>query len=470
MRQVPRLVIAGTASNVGKTTVASALVRALANRGLRVAVFKCGPDYLDPSYLSRAAASVCHNLDGWMMGRDAIVDSFNAATAGADIAVIEGVMGLFDGADVSSEVGSTAELAKWLNAPVLLVTDCSGMARSAAAMVRGYCEFDPAVRFAGVLCNRVGSRSHLESLRVAIERTPVRGALPKRPDLAFPSRHLGLHRATDASAELIDQWARMLEEWCDIDALLVEVRGALRPPDDSATITMFEERETWVSIVPPRCRIGIARDAAFQFYYEYNLRSLERAGAQLVYFSPLTEASLPDVDGVYLGGGYPELFARELAANGTMLDAVRNASNSGMPIYAECGGLMYLCDHIQSSEGRFSTVGVFRATAVLEAQRVALGYASVQTHRASLLGGVGTTFRGHQFRYSRLDWQAEVSPTAYSVTVRRGGQSSDEGFVSNSTLGSYVHAHWGSSPEVPRAFVEACMGYRNRERRVNFEG
>jgi cobyrinic acid a,c-diamide synthase len=464
-QQVPRVVIAGTASNVGKTTIASALIRALVKRGMRVAAFKCGPDYLDPSYLSCAASGVCHNLDGWMMGRAAVVDSFDTATSGADIAVIEGVMGLFDGADPRSDVGSTAEVAKWLNAPVLLVTDCSGMARSAAAMVQGYCDFDRALRVVGVLCNRVGSKSHYESLKAAITRVPVLGALPKRPELTFPSRHLGLHRASDASAEHIEQWAMALEEWCDIDAIAMHARSvAFQANNDDAADDTGEQRQTWVSMSPPRCRIGVAWDAAFQFYYEHNLRSLERAGAELVRFSPIADATLPDVDGLYLGGGYPELCAESLAANSGMLAALREASAFGMPIYAECGGLMYLCANIQSRVGTFPMVGVFPATAVLKEQRVALGYASVTTRRPTILGDAGTAFRGHQFRYSDLEWEAGIGTTAYELTVRRTGNVSEEGFVCNSTLGSYVHAHWGSNPDVPGAFVAACVQYGERRR------
>lgn len=464
VRQLPRLVIAGTASNVGKTTVASALISALVKRGLRVAVFKCGPDYLDPSYLGRAASGVCHNLDGWMMGQAAVVDTFNTATSGADIAVIEGVMGLFDGADPRSDVGSTAEIAKWLNAPVLLITDCSGMARSAAAMVQGYRDFDGALRIVGVLCNRVGSKSHLDSLKAAIARTTVFGALPKRPELAFPSRHLGLHRASEESAVHIEQWASALEEWCDIDAIVMHARSVLQVGDvDSDDAT--EQRQTWTSITPPRCRIGIASDPAFQFYYEHNLRSLERAGAELVRFSPIGDDALPNVDGIYLGGGYPELFGAELAANAAMLTAMREASALGMPIYAECGGLMYLCASIRAHGAEFAMVGVFDATAVLGQQRVALGYASVLTRKPTLLGPAGTELRGHQFRYSDLEWHSEAPATGYELSVRRTGLVSAEGFSKHATLGSYVHAHWGSSPEAPRAFVEACARYRQRRER-----
>lgn len=451
-RAVPRLVVAGTASNVGKTTFTSALVRLFTQRGLRVAVFKCGPDYLDPSYLALAANSVCHNLDGWMMGQRAVVDTFETATANVDIAVIEGVMGLFDGADARSEAGSTAEIAKWLDAPVVLVADCSGMARSAGALVRGFRDFDPQVNLAGVVCNRVGSKSHLELLTAAIAPTFVYGGLPKRAELAFPSRHLGLHRAAAASVEVIDQWASAVAEWCDVDAL---VRSA------SATSLVGVGLADTGSDVR-RCRIGVAEDAAFQFYYAHNLRSLERAGAELVRFSPMTDTTLPDVDGVYLGGGYPELYAAELSGNFRMLHALRRASASGMPIYAECGGLMYLCANIRNDVGKFPMVGIFEADAVLRQQRTALGYATVTTSRPTLLGLVGTTFRGHQFRYSELEWPSELTATSYRMTVRRTGQTSSEGFLRGNTLGSYVHAHWGSNSEVPRAFVEHCSLYRER--------
>lgn len=456
-RAVPRLVIAGTASNVGKTTFTSALARVFTQRGLRVAVFKCGPDYLDPSYLALAANTVCHNLDGWMMGQRAVVDTFESATANADVAVIEGVMGLFDGADPQSDAGSTAEIAKWLDSAVVLVADCSGMARSAGALVRGFRDFDPELKLAGVVCNRVGSKSHLSSLTAAIAPTVVYGGLPKRAELSFPSRHLGLHRAAATSGEVIEQWANAVTEWCDIDGLL---RSAGASSADAVSAQVSEP----ASMDSRRCRIGVADDAAFQFYYEHNLRSLERAGAELVRFSPMTDPTLPDVDGVYLGGGYPELYASELSGNSKMLHALRRASVSGMPIYAECGGLMYLCSNIRTDAGTFPMVGIFEADAVLRQQRMALGYATVSTSRPTLLGPIGTSFRGHQFRYSELEWPSEVAVTGYRMTVRRTGQMSSEGFLRGNTLGSYVHAHWGSNPDVPRAFVEHCAVYRERFR------
>jgi len=310
---IPRLVVAGVSSGVGKTTVTVGLCRALRARGLTVALFKCGPDYLDPTYHQRAAGAVSHNLDGWMMGREAVVATFLRAARGADVAIVEGVMGLYDGASATGEVGSTAELAKWLGAPVLLVVDAGGMARSVAALVAGFARFDADLTIAGVIANRVGGRGHLDLLRQAQREPPIVGGLTVADELAFPERHLGLRTAQpDAVAESLFQgWGARAGEQIDLDAVLAIARDA--PPlaaPEMATTAPADGRA--------RCRIGVAQDEAFHFYYEDNLRRLEALGAQLVPFSPVRDARLPEVDGLYIGGGYPEVHARALAANAAL--------------------------------------------------------------------------------------------------------------------------------------------------------
>ncbi|HMG22661.1 MAG TPA: cobyrinate a,c-diamide synthase, partial [Kofleriaceae bacterium] len=323
---VARLVIAGTASGVGKTSVTVGLTRALRARGLRVAVFKCGPDYLDPTYHARATGAVCQNLDGWMMGRAAVAATFASAARGADLALIEGVMGLYDGASPIGDEGSTAEIAKWLAAPVVLVCDASGMARSIAALARGFAAFDPAVAIAGVVCNRVGSRGHLDILRKATGGEPrVLGGFPVDAALGFPERHLGLHtadrdRVPDA---LLAAWGERAAEWLDVEAILAAARAAPELPatttgDDAGTAATAAT----AARSEPRCRIGLALDEAFHFYYDDNLRRLEQLGAELVRFSPVRDAELPAVDGLYLGGGYPEVHAEALAANTAMRGAI----------------------------------------------------------------------------------------------------------------------------------------------------
>jgi cobyrinic acid a,c-diamide synthase len=448
MLTLPRLVLAGVSSGVGKTTATVGLCRALAARGLKVAAFKCGPDYLDPTYHQRATGTASHNLDGWLMGREAALATFTAAGAGADIAVIEGVMGLFDGASPDGDQGSTAEIARWLSAPVLLVVDASGMARSLAALVGGFAAFDPALPLAGVVANRVGSRGHLELLRKVQAAPPIIGALPREERHAFPRRHLGLRTADpDAVPEaLVAAWGALVEEWWNLDAVLALARAA--PPLPAPP-----------PAPPPsarRCRIGLALDDAFHFYYRDNLRRLEALGAELVPFSPLHDAVLPAVDGLYLGGGYPEVHAAALAANAPMRTAIRRLAGEGRPVYAECGGLMYLCDAIRTPDGsRHPMVGLLAGEAVMSPSLEALGYVEVETRAASCLGGAGLRFRGHQFRYSRLGG-ADGAEQVYAVRARRGGATFPEGYRVGSVLGSYVHAHWASNPLVAEGFVRSC--------------
>ena len=450
---IPRLVLGGTASGVGKTTLVVSLIRALRSRGLGVAAFKAGPVYLDPTYHARATGAACHNLDGWMMGRQAVRATFARAAEGADIALIEGVMGLYDGASPTGEAGSTAEIAKWLEAPVLLVVDASGMARSIAALAQGFSAYDPALRVAGVLANRVGSRGHLDLLRQALRDPPILGGLPTEPALAFPERHLGL-RSADAQVlpdRLLDAWGATATEWITIDRLLEVARSA--PP--------LERIAASPARAAPRCRIGVALDAAFHFYYEDNLRRLQQLGAELVCFSPIADPALPAVDGLYLGGGYPEAHAEALSSNGAMRGAIADFAARGGPIYAECGGLMYLSGAIRTCDARsHAMVGLLPGVAVVHDRLQALGYVEVETQARSLLGPAGARFRGHQFRYSELVEVPDATERLYRVRRRRGGDVTLEGYRVGSVVASYVHAHWASNPLVAESFVAACSDAR----------
>jgi cobyrinic acid a,c-diamide synthase len=449
---MPRLIVAGTASGIGKTSMMVGLTRALRERGLKVAVFKCGPDYLDPTYHVRAAGSTCHNLDGWMMGRDAVVATFARASEGADIALIEGVMGLFDGASPTTEEGSTAEIAKWLDAPMMLVVDVSGMARTVAAIARGVAAFDPELRLAGILCNRVGSRGHLDILGRALSDLPVLGGLPNEPALTFPERHLGLRTADEQAVPdpILSELGRVTGEWCDLDAILTVARAA---PLVSCQLSAKPDAAS-----PSRCRIGVAFDEAFHFYYEYNLHLLKSLGAELVYFSPISDRRLPDVNGLYIGGGYPELHAEALSANRSMRQQISVFAADGGTIYAECGGLMYLCDAIKTLDGRrHPMAGVIPAHAVMHERLQALGYVEVETQAVSALGPAGLRFRGHQFRYSELQALKDRIDCAYRVVRRRDGQAVAEGYTVKNTLASYVHAHWASNPTIAERLVDACV-------------
>lgn len=461
-RDMPRLVIAGVSSGVGKTTLSVALARALRARGLRVTMFKCGPDYLDPTYHARAVGHATQNLDGWMMGREAVRSTFLEATRDADVAIIEGVMGLFDGASPTSEEGSTAEIAKWLEAPVVLVVDAAGMARSVAALVEGFVGFDPALRVAGVIANRVGSRGHAELLQKSLRCQRLLGALPREAAVRFPERHLGLRTADEQALpeSAFEAWGSLAAEWLQLDALLELARSAPALADELVPQA--------VRPGPDRARIGIARDEAFHFYYVDNLRRLEAFGATLVPFSPLHDARLPDVDGLYLGGGYPEEHAATLSANHSMRADVLAFAQRGGPIYAECGGLMFLTQAIRTLDGaRHEMVGLLPTEACMREKLQALGYVEVETQTRSLLGAKGARFRGHQFRYSELEPEppAALLERAYSLRRRRGAETTSEGYLRNNVLASYVHAHWASNPNVAAAFVEACASFRREPRR-----
>jgi cobyrinic acid a,c-diamide synthase len=435
---ISRLVVAGAASGVGKTTVMVAMTAALRARGLRVATFKCGPDYLDPTYHSRASGAPSHNLDGWMMGRDAVLATFARQTRDADIALIEGMMGLHDGRTAGSDEASAAQLAKWLRAPVVVVIDASAMARTFAAVAEGLRGFDREVDVAGAFANRVGSRAHAELLqRASAGHVPLVGALPADASHAFTERHLGLVAAdpTRVPEATVAAWARTFAEWNDVDAL---VALAARAP-------ALDLPSTPAPAHPPRCRIAVARDAAFHFYYDDNLERLVAAGAELVWFSPLADARVPACDGVYLGGGYPEVHAAALAANEPMRASLRAAAAAGVPIYAECGGLMYLCDAIRTRDGEHAMLGLVAGTAVVRDRLQALGYVEVETAAPTLFGARGVKLRGHQFRYSTLEG---AHPN--------GAYGGVDSFGDGNVLGSWVHVHWASNPAAADAFVARC--------------
>jgi len=459
---VPRLMIAATGSGVGKTTATIALIGALRARGLRVAAFKCGPDYLDPSYHRRAAGAPSHNLDGWMMDRASVLATFERGAANADVAVIEGMMGLFDGASPIADAGSSAEIAKWLDVPVILVADASGMARTVAAIAHGFAHFDRSLHLAGIICNRVGSRGHLDLLRSASVEVPVLGGFPSDAKLAFPERHLGLIRADDESVAkpLFDAWTAMAAQWLDLDAIVAIARGA--PALEGVEAAALWPRSSGSA---PRCRIAIAHDDAFHFYYEDNLRRLEKAGAEIVRFSPMRDSELPAVDGLYFGGGYPEAAAAVLSNNRAMIDAIRRFAREGGPIYAECGGLMYLSEGIRTLDGwSWPMVALIAGEAVMAPRLQALGYVEVETRGDSILGPRGMLMRGHQFRYSTLSPAAERNEKIYDVRPRWGNPFV-EGYRLRNVLASYVHVHWASNPQAAAGFVEACATWRAQHSR-----
>ncbi|PLX83742.1 MAG: cobyrinic acid a,c-diamide synthase [Desulfuromonas sp.] len=443
------IVVAAPASGQGKTTVTLALMAALRRRGLAVAPFKVGPDFIDPGHHGRVCGRPSRNLDGWMCGEERVRQTHVRGCAGADLAVIEGVMGLFDGASGDSDEGSTAEIARWLGAPVLLVVDARSQARSAAALVQGFSTFDPRLEFAGVVFNRVGSPRHEELLREAMASSPglppVLGCLPRDEGLALPERHLGLVTAGDHPLDdaFLGRLADWIEDHVDIEKFLA------RPQSPCPEVRVAEGR---VRGNPGEVRIAVARDEAFCFYYPENLELLEAAGAQLAFFSPLRDEFLPaDIGGLYLGGGYPELHAERIAANRGLLRQIRDAAEGGLPVYAECGGFMLLAEEIDGHP----MAGVFPARARMLKRRRALGYREVTLTADAPLGPAGTAARGHEFHYSELE-MPEAVERAYRMSRRGGEDLGPEGYHLRNVLGSYVHLHFGSNPQVAANFVAFC--------------
>lgn len=457
MSTIKGFVIAGTHSGCGKTSVSLGVMASLARRGIHVQPFKCGPDFIDPGHHAMACGAgetpvPSHNLDGWMLDAATNVDIFNRYASRCDVAVVEGVMGLFDGISGTHDAGSTAQMAKILGLPVILVVDARSMARSAAALVSGYASFDPDVTIAGIIFNRVGSDNHAELLTEAMTMlpdVPVLGCLKRDEDIATPSRHLGLV-TTETDDEGLDRYER-LADWVESGLDMETLLSAL--PDVEA-VAPFEPVPT-----VPTISIGVAKDAAFCFYYEENLRLLREAGARLVEFSPIDDHRLPDaLDGLYLGGGYPELYAFELGQNNKLRREIRDFCESGKPVYAECGGFMYLMEDIITSRGRYAMSGVFPFRAEMGERFRALGYREIQTRDSSLLGPAGATVRGHEFHYSAIQADADISttPTIYAMSGRKGALPTPEGFIHANTLGSYVHLHFASRPSIAEHFVQAC--------------
>jgi cobyrinic acid a,c-diamide synthase len=450
------LLVAGTASGVGKTTVALAIMAALRRHGLTVQPFKCGPDFLDTSHHTRICGRAARNLDTWMLSAEANQSVLREAARDADAMVAEGMMGLFDGKSGGSDAGSSAEIAKLLKLPVVLVVDAAKSARSIAAVVMGFELFDPELQLAGVILNRVASERHYEMLREAITascKTKILGWLPREPRIAIPERHLGLHEAEQMSVgneesakTQIDILAMLAEQYFDLDGLLELECGLLMDEQ--------RQRAAYAASNASSIRIGVASDPAFSFYYEDNLDLLRERGAEIVRFSPMADTHLPyDLDALYLGGGYPELYAEQLSGNGQMLDEVRVFAASGKPVYAECGGILYLSENLSVADGKvYSMAGVLPLSMEMTDKLVQFGYVTVEFTEDCLLGATGTVIRGHSFHYSRIASQNEMA-TSYRVQYSMSGREELEGFHRGSVLASYVHLHFRANPVVADNFV-----------------
>ncbi len=444
--ETPRLIIAAPHSGAGKTLVTMGLAAWL-GKEMDLRPFKIGPDYIDPVFLEAGAGRPAVNLDGWLLAKERVADVFYRHAHGGNLALIEGAMGLFDGKG-SGDQGSAAQIARWLKAPVILVVDAARCGRSLAALVGGFRDFDRRLKLAGVFLNRVGSPSHLKTAREAIENLaglPVVGYLPRDPELAVSSRHLGLAPPPKAVlVKLARRAAAALAAGTDKKALL---RAAA-----AATPVSFEPAQT-LSPASERVKIAVARDDAFSFYYHDSLALLRSLGATVEFFSPLNDAALPaKTQGLFFGGGWPELRADRLAANDAMREAILSAAEKKMPIYAECGGLIYLTKSLKIDGRALPMVGLLPAAAAMTDARQGLGYRRAKLNRPTILGGKGLTLRGHEFHWSRIR--------------RLGGRGFDhayeyedgsrEGFASDNVLASYLHLNWNHRPELALNFLSAC--------------
>jgi len=451
--------VAGTHSGAGKTTVTLALLAALTRRGIDARPFKAGPDFIDPGHHAVACGRTSHNLDGWMLSPQENRVIFASHAAGGQVAILEGVMGLFDGSSPEGEQGSTAELAKLLGLPVMLVADAGAMARSLAALASGFARFDPELTFAGLVANNLAGQNHRELLRRALDSAPSlawAGGLIRRPGREMAERHLGLVTSQEGGlgpAEL-GALADWLEEGLDLPALL-------------AGLPELEVAESGPPAPPPAepVRLGVARDQAFCFYYAENLRRLEQAGAKLVFFSPLIDQALPPgLGGLYLGGGYPELFAERLAANRSLAGEIAAVGRAGMPIYAECGGMMYLGQELGDLEGRaWPMAGLLPESTRMLPRLASLGYCALRLRQDTILGPAGTEARGHEFHYSEIvaggpGEQGLVDAYQVSRPGRGGGQP--WGLSQDNILASYVHLHFGSNPELAPNLVESARQWQ----------
>ncbi|MGD1218248.1 cobyrinate a,c-diamide synthase [Streptomyces krungchingensis] len=475
---VPRLVVAAPSSGSGKTTVATGLMAAFAARGLAVSPHKVGPDYIDPGYHALATGRVGRNLDAYLCGPELVAPLFAHGARGCDLAVVEGVMGLYDGAAGEGELASTAQVAKLLRAPVVLVVDASSQSRSVAALVHGFASWDPEVRVAGVVLNKVGSDRHEALLRDALDSAgvPVLGVLRRAPQVDTPSRHLGLVPVAErraAAVEAVAAMAAQVAEGCDLEALAALARGAGALPGaawDPAEAVAGPVPQAWPGPSPetgpadpsgppgrsrpraadgPRPRVAVAGGAAFTFSYAEHGELLTAAGAEVVTFDPLHDEHLPDgTAGLVVGGGFPEMYAAELSANEPLRKAVAELALSDAPVAAECAGLLYLCREL---DGR-PMCGVLDATARMT-ERLTLGYRDAVAVSDSVLATAGTRMRGHEFHRTVVDPGAGAAP-AWGV---RAPERRLEGFVQQGVHASYLHTHWASEPGVARRFVERCL-------------
>ncbi len=457
---IPRIIIAGTHSGVGKTTIVTGLLAVLKQRGLTVQSYKVGPDYIDPGYHQLASGKVAHNLDTWLIPTDKLVPIFVKTAIGNDIAIVEGVMGLYDGGRTG--VSSTASIAKLLKAPVVLVIDARSVGESAAAIALGFKMYDQDVNLVGVIINRLGSENHRKMICEALEKIniPVLGCIFRNEALHMPERHLGLTPVTEHDGNcMLTQLQEQISAQIDIEKLLKIARH-------SSEISDQLEMTNSTHKSPVKARIGVAQDEAFSFYYPESLDIFKKLGAEIVPFSPINDTELPQVDGLLFGGGFPEMFVKELTNNKGMRQSIQQACQAGIPVYAECGGFMYLTKQIIDFNGQpYDMVGVIPAKCNMESKLQTVGYVEATSLTDNVLCVAGDVLRGHEFHFSQmiLDDSHETFPWAFKFKKTRTGEVYTGGYSNNNIVASYLHMHFAGNEQNALRFLTKCMVFKQKK-------
>ena len=450
--KIPRIVITGSTSGVGKTSITCSIIYALQKHGFSVQPFKVGPDYIDPGYLSSISKHETYNLDAWLMGKKKLLSSF-ISNSKSDISVIEGVMGYYDGFDGNSDFASTHHVASLTKSSVLLVLDASKTSRSIAATALGFIKFHRNSRIVGIILNKIGSKKHELLCRTALEKTkiPIIGVIPKNPLLDMSSRHLGLISTLEKKVlkAKIDKISKIISEFIDIDKIIKISKNSVDL-----------DREPSCDSKKTKTTIAVALDTSFNFYYQDNLEALRREGATLKFFSPVYDKKIPKCDGLYIGGGFPEILAKDLAKNQYMKKSIKKVSEDNLPIYAECGGLMYLTKSISSEDKKYKMVGLFDAETKMT-DKMRLNYTKGKIISKNPLSDKLHNFHGHEFHYSHLESISSDSKFAYSLEIGEGIDKHQDGLIQNNTLASYGHLYFDSS-NYAESFVKNCTSYSRR--------
>jgi cobyrinic acid a,c-diamide synthase len=461
---IPRVIIAGTQSGVGKTTIATGIMGALKKWGYTVQGFKVGPDYIDPSYHNIVTGRLSENLDTWLAPQNHIREVFAQATKGADIAVIEGVMGLYDGLSGLDETGSTSQIAKILNCPVLLVIDAYNTVRSSAATALGFQTFDPDVKIRGVILNNVAGEVHANWCKDAIEAKtglPVVGWLPVNKKISLPERHLGLIPTPEKQqTQIYREITEFIQERININLVYDIAKSAGQLP------SLEEKRADHPRKQKNRVKIGVAFDEAFNFYYPSNLNLLSQCGAEIIRFSPIHDGALPEnLGGLYIGGGFPEMFLKQLETNQAMRKAILHAANSGMPVFAECAGLMYLTKAVADFDGQiYQMTGVLDGVTVMTSNTL-VTYSQAQVISSNILSHPPATINGHEFHNSVITDIPADAKFAYQMLMGEGIKGKKEGWIKNNVLASYMHIQFAQDKSLAENFVGKCLDFRRHKKK-----